>query len=87
MLSQGEKREMRRETSQHAVVSRTNQGARERGETSIFIGRVWNVKIVLKFSSSAVLAVVSRKLERDGRTDPDAAGLTAIEQWFHWFDS
>jgi hypothetical protein len=34
---------MRKRTSQHAV-SRTNQSAMERGETSIFIGRVWNVK-------------------------------------------
>lgn len=37
MFSQEERREMRKETSQHAV-SRTNQSAMERGESSISIG-------------------------------------------------
>jgi hypothetical protein len=84
MISQGEKRETRKGTSQHAV-PRTNQDAMQRGERSIFIGRVWNVKdteILILGGFDCAFPEIGNLL---ARTDPDAAGLTAIEQSFHWF--
>jgi len=81
MFDQGERREMRKETSRHAV-SRTNQSAMERGERSISIG--WclerpktnrSLEVLNPRRFLAELLMFSGNWEnQDGRTDADAAG-------------
>jgi len=62
MFGQGERREMRKETSQHAV-SRTNQSAMERGESSISIG----YSVMIGTSSTQNVPI----LGGFGRDDPE----------------
>ena len=62
MFCQGERREMRKETSQHAV-SRTNKSAMERGERSISIGP----PVVFGTSSTQKIPI----LGGFGRYDPE----------------